>query len=107
MGSLAASLAQTAVQLIIFRAVTGVGGGGVVPPAQTIVSDVVTLRERGKYQGILVRLLLFAEVLSINVDLKGAFIALANGSGPIVGAALASQSPNSWSVTRRDCSTAG
>lgn len=57
LGSLAASLAQDVVQLIIFRAITGVGGGGLMTIAQIIVSDVVTLRERGKYQGILVRFL--------------------------------------------------
>ncbi len=55
LGSLGASLAQTTTQLIIFRAFTGVGGGGLMTVAQIIVSDVVTLRERGKYQGILVR----------------------------------------------------
>jgi len=55
-GSLAASLAQNLVQLVIFRAITGVGGGGLILLGQLIVSDVVTLRERGKYQGILVRI---------------------------------------------------
>lgn len=55
-GSLAASLAQTSLQLIVFRAFTGVGGGGLMTVAQLIVSDIVPLRERGKYQGILVRL---------------------------------------------------
>ncbi|KAF8248817.1 MFS drug transporter [Wilcoxina mikolae CBS 423.85] len=78
-GSLASSLAQDAVQLIVFRAVTGVGGGGLMTVAQIIVSDVVTLRERGKYQGIL-----------------GAVVALSYGIGPVVGGALASQSKNSW-----------
>lgn len=53
-GSLASSLAKTAIQLIVFRAITGVGGGGVMTVAQMIVSDIVPLRERGKYQGILV-----------------------------------------------------
>jgi MFS family permease len=53
-GSLAASLANTSLQLIVFRAFTGVGGGGVMTLAQFIVSDIVPLRERGKYQGILV-----------------------------------------------------
>ncbi|KAK8218389.1 putative MFS drug transporter [Phyllosticta capitalensis] len=78
-GSLAASLAQNVVQLIIFRAFTGVGGGGLMTVAQMIVSDVVPLRERGKYQGIL-----------------GAFVALGNGVGPVIGGALASQSHDSW-----------
>lgn len=53
LGSLASSLAQTATQLIIFRCFTGLGGGGLMTVAQMIVSDVVPLRERGKYQGIL------------------------------------------------------
>jgi MFS family permease len=53
-GSLAASLAQSSIQLIVFRAFTGVGGGGLMTVAQMIVSDIVPLRERGKYQGILV-----------------------------------------------------
>ncbi|OJD25871.1 hypothetical protein ACJ73_02758 [Blastomyces percursus] len=78
-GSLAASLAQTAVQLIVFRAFTGVGGGGLMTVAQMIVSDTVPLRERGKYQGIL-----------------GAVVALANGIGPVIGGSLASISPGSW-----------
>ncbi|KAA8650110.1 putative MFS drug transporter [Aspergillus tanneri] len=78
-GSLAASLAQTATQLIIFRAFTGVGGGGLMTVAQMIVSDVVPLRERGKYQGIL-----------------GAVVALANGIGPVIGGALASIDDDSW-----------
>ncbi|KAL5340856.1 major facilitator superfamily domain-containing protein [Aspergillus crustosus] len=78
-GSLAASLAQSATQLIIFRAFTGVGGGGLMTVAQMIVSDVVPLRERGKYQGIL-----------------GAVVAIANGIGPVIGGALSSISDDSW-----------
>lgn len=78
-GSLAASLAQTVAQLIVFRAFTGVGGGGLLTVAQMIVSDVVPLRERGKYQGIL-----------------GAVVAIANGIGPVIGGALASISQDSW-----------
>ncbi|KAI0884042.1 MFS general substrate transporter [Annulohypoxylon maeteangense] len=79
LGSLAASLAQTVTQLIVFRCFTGVGGGGLMTIAQTIVSDVVPLRERGKYQGIL-----------------GAVVAIANGIGPVIGGALSSISEDSW-----------
>jgi hypothetical protein len=53
-GSFAASLAQSVVQLIVFRAITGIGGGGLILLGQLIIGDVVTVRERGKYQGILV-----------------------------------------------------
>ncbi|KAI4917137.1 hypothetical protein J4E90_003644 [Alternaria incomplexa] len=79
LGSLAASLAKSALQLIVFRAFMGVGGGGLMTVAQMIVSDIVPLRERGKYQGIL-----------------GSVVALANGIGPVIGGALASQSHDSW-----------
>ncbi|KAF9877144.1 MFS drug transporter [Colletotrichum karsti] len=78
-GSLASSVAATGTQLIVFRAWTGIGGGGLMTVAQMIVSDVVPLRERGKYQGIL-----------------GAVVAIANGIGPVIGGALASQSHDSW-----------
>ncbi|KAL1859105.1 hypothetical protein Plec18170_002220 [Paecilomyces lecythidis] len=78
-GSLASSLSNTAPQLIAFRAITGVGGGGLMTIAQIIVSDVVSLRDRGKYQGIL-----------------GAVVALSNGIGPVIGGALASISEDSW-----------
>lgn len=60
-GSLASSLAQNATQLIAFRAFTGVGGGGLMTIAQMIVSDIVPLRERGKYQGILVGSVIFGD----------------------------------------------
>ncbi|RFU24666.1 hypothetical protein B7463_g11667, partial [Scytalidium lignicola] len=52
-GDLLCSFAHTGPELYIFRAIAGIGGGGVTALSMMIVSDVVTLENRGKYQGIL------------------------------------------------------
>ena len=51
-GSLLAGLSQDMTQLIIFRGVQGLGAGGLMTLAFTIISDVVPPRERGRYQGL-------------------------------------------------------
>ncbi|TFK49175.1 MFS general substrate transporter [Heliocybe sulcata] len=66
--SLACALARTMIQLIVFRAFQGIGGGAIITMVLIIVSDIVSLKDRGKYQGI-----------------QEGTIAISNGIGPILG----------------------
>ena len=48
-----AGFAQNKVWLYCARAVAGIGGGGINSLSMIILSDVVTVRERGKYLSLL------------------------------------------------------
>jgi EmrB/QacA subfamily drug resistance transporter len=49
-GSVLCALAPNMTVLILARGLQGLGGGGILPIVQTVISDLVTPRERGQYQ---------------------------------------------------------
>lgn len=63
LGSLACGLAQDMTQLVVARALQGVGGGGLFALAFTILGDVVSPRERGRYVGYFTAVFTVASVV--------------------------------------------
>jgi hypothetical protein len=51
LGSALCGLAQNLVELILFRALQGIGGGGLIVTTIAVIGDLIPPRERGRYQG--------------------------------------------------------
>jgi EmrB/QacA subfamily drug resistance transporter len=51
-GSILCGIAQNMPELIAFRAVQGLGAGGLITTTIAVVGDIIPPRERGRYQGI-------------------------------------------------------
>ena len=62
-GSALCGLADSMGQLILFRALQGLGGGGLMVTSMAVVGDIVSPRERGKYQGLFGGVFGFSTVL--------------------------------------------
>ncbi len=70
-GSALAGLSQSMAELITFRAIQGLGAGGLMVSAIAIIGDLVSPRERGQYMGYIMAVMMVA---TIGGPLLGGFI---------------------------------
>jgi EmrB/QacA subfamily drug resistance transporter len=78
-GSALCGAAQNMTELVIFRAVQGLGAGGLFPLALAVVGNIVPPRDRGRYQGLI-----------------GAVFAAASIIGPLVGGFIVDNTTWRW-----------
>ncbi|KAF9963097.1 hypothetical protein BGZ65_006009 [Modicella reniformis] len=79
LGSLICGAAPTITVLVVGRGIAGVGAGGMISLTMIIISDIVSLRERGKYQGII-----------------GSMFGISAVVGPLLGGVFAEKSSWRW-----------
>ena len=78
-GAIACGLSQTMFELIISRALQGIGMGAIMPLTMAIIADVIPASERGKWQGLL-----------------GVVFGIATVMGPLAGGWIADQFGWRW-----------
>ena len=78
-GSALCGASQSMIELIVFRAVQGLGAGGLIPLTFAVIGDLFSPRERGRYQG-----------------LTGAVWAIAAVAGPLLGGVLTDKVSWRW-----------
>lgn len=76
-GAVVPALAQNFTVMLVGRSIQGVGGGGISALTYIIVTDMVTLKERGKWFGLITMMWAIGSV-----------------TGPVIGGALAEKA--SW-----------
>src|SRR5437870_3978721 len=78
-GSALCGAAQTMTQLVLFRALQGIGAGGLFPLSLAVIGSIVPPRDRGRYQGLI-----------------GAVFAAASIAGPAVGGFIVDNTTWRW-----------